>query len=306
MEYLFQTILQLSFYGSIAILIVMLFRLATKKLPKQISCILWVIAGLRLICPFSFRSPLSVLNLHFLQKYSNTTELFHPTANPHAHNVPEVTQAGQALENVTTASTMVSTNDAVQATSSISMFKIMAIVWFVVMVLLFTYTVLKTIHAAYKLRDSERLSRHVYISDQINSPFVLGIFSPKIYMPLGLSKNEWDYLYLHERTHLDKLDHITKLFAISILYVHWFNPLVWIAFNMLCNDIEMRCDEEVLRSKGPDAKREYSLMLVNYASKSEAENYQVIPVGFAKKSLGGIEIKTRVKNIIHYKRTPKV
>ena len=141
-------------------------------------------------------------------------------------------------------------------------------------------------------------------SERISTPFVYGIFSPKICVPASLDVSEKDYMLLHEQIHVKNHDALIKAFAIVVLCLHWFNPLVWVAVRLCMSDLEMRCDEEVVDILGERIRKDYCLSIVNHAT--EDSGLRAFTTAFAKKSISRMEIKMRIKNLINYKKVSKL
>ena len=141
-------------------------------------------------------------------------------------------------------------------------------------------------------------------SERISTPFVYGIFSPKICVPASLDVSEKDYMLLHEQIHVKNHDALIKAFAIVVLCLHWFNPLVWVAVRLCMSDLEMRCDEEVVDILGERIRKDYCLSIVNHAT--EDSGIRAFTTAFAKKSISRMEIKMRIKNLINYKKVSKL
>lgn len=146
-----------------------------------------------------------------------------------------------------------------------------------------------------RLVGAVRLEGNVYLADHIPSPFVMGVFRPKIYLPSQLSEEERGYILLHEQTHIRRLDHLIKLGASLTLAVHWFNPLVWAAFVLFVRDMEMSCDERVIAQLGIKIRREYSTLLLSLATGKKI--LMGTPLAF-----GEGDTKDRIKNIMKYKK----
>lgn len=160
------------------------------------------------------------------------------------------------------------------------------------------------------IRTKRVLSRHFKRSDRymesdaISTPFVIGFINPKICVPSEIDVSEKDYMLLHEQIHVKKHDALIKSFALIVLCVHWFNPLVWLAFRLCMSDLEMRCDEEVIDILGDRIRKDYCLSIVNHAAADD--NFRVFTTAFAKRSIGRMEIKMRIKNLINYKKMSKL
>ena len=172
-------------------------------------------------------------------------------------------------------------------------------VWLAGAVILAVYGVISAIFLNYKMQKSIWKEANIYEADNIKSPFVFGIFSPKIYLPIGLSERERRYVILHEQTHIKRYDHIVKFGAFFILCLHWFNPLAWLAFWLMGADMEMSCDERVINELGNDIRADYSMLLVRFAAGMRIVNSS--PLAFGE---GGI--KERVKRVMNFKKSSRL
>jgi beta-lactamase regulating signal transducer with metallopeptidase domain len=299
MKMIFQNVLQMSFYGSIAIMAVLILRRLFNRLPKKVICLFWLVPGLRLLCPLNFNTIFSVMN--FAKLSGNTEGKVNEVANaviPVFSKVPHA--IGEQMQKDAGAASV--SNGA----PVLDLSMIMALVWLAGMALILAYLVIRT----YKLLDVLSYAKRVrgkryYVSDDIDTSFVLGIVHPRIYMQSGLSKEEESYILLHERTHIRNKDHITRIIGVLTVCLHWFNPLVWIAFGKMCTDLEMRCDEAVVERMGSGIKREYCRSMINHAL-DRSTTSRGLSVAFSGDNCSGREIKLRIKNLINYKKVSKL
>ena len=266
------TVLNLSLTGTYVIIAILLARVLLKKSPKIISYGLWVVAGVRLVLPFSINSIWSLVPFRAQ---------------------PIVTDA------ITAAIADVASIGEGASTVSI-MITIGGFVWIIGAIVMFGYGVVSYVILKRKLRGSVRKQGNVFEGIHVRSPYVLGFVSPQIYLPLGLSEDERKYVVLHEQIHIRRLDHFVKFIAYSILSLHWFNPLVWLAFGLMCSDMEMSCDERVLKEMGiEETKEDYSMTLVTLAI--EKRFVTGSPLAFGESG-----VKARVKNVLTFKRYSKL
>ncbi len=170
-----------------------------------------------------------------------------------------------------------------------------ACIWIAGMAVMFIYSAVSYLRLNYRISTATLLQDNVYETDEINSPFVCGFFKPKIYLPVGLDDKEREYVLRHERTHIRRVDHLIKPFAFLVLSVHWFNPFMWLSFWLMSRDLEMSCDERVVRELGAGEKAAYSAALVHLAMKRPI--LAGSPLAFGESGT-----KTRVKNILNYKK----
>ena len=181
---------------------------------------------------------------------------------------------------------------------------IMFIIWIIGAAAIVIYVTVGFVRTNRLVARLFRRSGNYLESERINTPFVCGIFSPKICVPTSLDMSEKDYMLLHEQIHIKNHDAIVKAFAIVVLCLHWFNPLVWVAVRLCMSDLEMRCDEEVVDILGERIRKDYCLSIVNHAT--DDTNIRVFTTAFAKKSISRMEIKMRIKNLINYKKVSKL
>lgn len=301
-EYLtdiFTYVLNMSITGSYIILAVMLARLLLKKAPKKISYLLWIAPFFRLVCPFTLQSAFSFFNLGIFNKdvYANTIHEYVPLSYDWDYT-PEfatgITQ-GQSL----VPSTFEVFNGSPQYSANplqIYLF-VLAVLWILGMAAMFVYAGVTFIKTKRMLRTAVKLEGNVFESESISSPFVMGIFRPKIYLPYSLSEREKEYIILHEKTHIKSLDHFAKIFAFFVLTVHCFNPLCYLAFTLMSRDMEMACDEAVLK-KNESIRKDYSSSLLSFATNKKLPSPS--PLCFGESG-----VKQRIKNALSWKK-PKV
>ena len=266
------TILNMSLMGTYVIVVVCLARLLLKKSPKAISYCLWTIAGIRLVLPLSIDSMLSLV--------------------PFSAQPIETDIIAPAIYNA------VSFEVSPGLASNLIM--ISGFIWFTGAAVMFGYGIVSYISLKRKLKKSTHKHGNIFEGIHIKSPYVLGFLSPKIYLPLGLSDDERKYVILHEQIHIRRYDHFVKFIAYFILSLHWFNPLVWLAFKLMCRDMEMSCDEYVLKEIDVAQTREkYSMALVALAM--EKRFVTAYPLAFGESS-----IKARVNNVLNFKKYSKL
>lgn len=294
MNNLFSQVLNMSMTGSVVILLVMLARLILKRAPKIFSYALWSVVLFRLLCPVAFTAPVSVLNAlePEVQEASESTSVvyFLPAEVSQYSDfsfVPAENQSG---------------TDSVQTgESENSHWNFMTAAsygWIVGSGIMILYSVIQYIRLRGKLVGAVVYRGNVYRADYIDTPFVMGIFSPKIYLPSDVPMNERKYIIAHERHHIRRCDHIIKLLAYFSLCIHWFNPLVWVAFILAGKDMEMSCDEAVIRKMGSQIRADYSASLLRLATHKKI--IAGMPLAF-----GEGDTKGRVMNMAKWKK-PKL
>lgn len=280
----FLQLLNMSLTGSYVILFVLAARLLLRRAPKVFSYGLWGVALFRLVCPISFESPLSLMGV-----------------NPHA--IPQsITYDAQPAIDTGLAFLDQAVNRSLPAATPYASMNPMqgyvwigSAIWVIGALALLFYSLLSLAQLWLRLRGAERGEGNVYRTSAITSPFVLGVFRPKIYLPACLSEAEERYILLHERTHIRRLDHLVKLISFFVLCLHWFNPLVWVAFFVAGRDMEMACDEAVVKTLGSGVKKEYSTSLLALATGRRI-------LGGTPLAFGEGDTRGRIQNLLRYKR----
>ena len=239
-----QNLLTASIHGSIVILAVTLLRLILRKTPKKYICLLWLLAGIRLLMPIEIRSDLSLQ--------------------------PEFTLPGWNLP------------------------ALLPWVWGIVALCFGIYSLVSYRKLKNKVREAVRI-RGGWECDKIDTAFILGFIKPRIYIPMGMTRQARKHILEHERTHLDKGDHWIKMIGFLALALHWFNPLVWIAYILLCKDIEIACDERVVQFMELEERKSYSAALLSCSSKQM--HFSANPVAF-----GEVSVKQRILSVLNYKK----
>ncbi len=300
-EQIFITILNMSITGSYIIAVILILRLLLKKAPKIFSYCLWAVAGLRLLCPFSFSSMLSIFNL--FPAPSEASQIGNTTSNGYIPQDIALMQIPEIKTGITVADTVINTVlPSAQPAASVNPMQIIlsvaSVVWLAGIAGMSVYGIVSLIKVKKQVRFATKLTDNVFECDKIRSPFVFGVLLPKIYLPCGMQENQAKYVILHEKNHIRRFDHITKLVSFAILILHWFNPFVWIGYTLAVHDMEMSCDESVLRKLGAEAKKAYSFTLVTVSANKKLSFGT--PLSFGE---NGVE--KRVVNILNFKK-PKI
>lgn len=295
MEALFRTVLEMSQKASVVILIILMIRLFLKKAPKKYSYLLWSVTAFRLSIPFSFESFFSIFSVAKPVETLQKTEINRILLNPGIDFYPAITVPEIGTLNPSEGETLVSSSEFTQSMSSMQFFSIIWLMGMAAMILFGIYSYRKI---QYEMRTATYLKENVYESDRISSPFLLGFFHPKIYIPYGLDEEVLEIVFLHENVHLKRKDHFIKLFAFILLTIHWLNPLCWIAFKLMSKDMEMSCDEKVLSSDAVSSV-DYSRALLGFATNFKLPSPS--PLAF-----GESNVKQRIKNALNFKKPKKV
>ena len=258
----------MSLTASVAIVLVILLRLLLKKAPKVISYALWGVVLFRLLCPMSIGSNFSVYNLFDApaQESGTITSVIEYVPSNIVHTeYPSVALPVPGISDVINEALPQGQEqlvaDPLEAPMSIATY-----VWMIGVLVMVIYSIVSYIRLRRKLSVVVPLRDNIFIADDIKSPFVVGLFRPKIYLPCNLGDKEQEYIILHEQHHIKRLDHVMKALAFLALAIHWFNPLVWVAFILASKDMEMSCDEAVIRKIGGNVRADYSASLLTLAT----------------------------------------
>lgn len=293
MEGLFSEILNMSMTASVVIGMVLLVRLGLKKAPKIYSYALWAVVLFRLLCPVSISAPVSVLEV--TQPKVNQTE----SVSVIYYDVVEQVREDSGLYRETVLQEPESVQESQQqAASEISLLTISAWLWMTGLVVMVLASVVNYLRLHRKLLCAVHWRGEIYLADDIETPFVLGILCPRIYLPSGMAPAERRYIVAHERHHIKRLDPLWKLLGYGALCIHWFNPLVWLSFSLAGKDMEMSCDEAVIKRLGPQIRADYAQSLLRLATGRNM--ISGMPLAF-----GEGDTKGRVKNMAKWKQ-PKL
>lgn len=286
MSDLFIKIFNLSVTAGWLVLAVLLCRPLMKKAPKWINCLLWGIVGLRLVFPFSLESIFSLV----------------PSAEPIPEDImfsptPEINSGIGAVNSVI--NPIISTNLTPGIGTSVNPMQLVvaiaSVVWVIGIALMLGYEIVSYISLRFKVRASVRGEKNVYFCDEVDSPFILGVIRPRIYVPSGMSGEALEHVLAHERAHLRRGDHFWKPIGFAILAFYWFNPLLWVAYVLLCRDIESACDEKVIKTMDTAAKKSYSEALLSCSL--HRKRIMACPLAF-----GEVGVKQRIKSVLNYKK----
>ena len=286
MEAVFLKVLNMSINATWLIAAIMLLRLVLAKAPKQLRCMMWGLAALRLVVPFSIESMLSLL-----PSPQTLPDNILYTASPVIHSgIPLVDNAVNPI-----LSTSLSPQPLTSANPTQILSFVYSQVWILGMVLMAAYALFSWLHVRRKVAASIPLGNNVRLCDYIDSPFILGIFRPVIYLPSSLEEASITYVMAHEQSHLKRRDHWWKPMGFAILALHWFNPAVWAAYILLCRDIELACDERVIRELGTAQKQAYSNALLKCSIRRPY--IAACPLAF-----GEVGVKQRIKSVLNYRK----
>ena len=284
LDKVFLQVINMSYIASVVILFILVARILLKKAPKKYSYILWAVVLFRLIVPISFESILSLIPVN-PRPISN--EILYATTPQITTGISNIDQS--IASSLPEAEVMASANP-IQIWLYIG-----SIIWIIGIGLLLIYGIISLIKMKRKLNDVSFYKDNIYKAENIDSPFVLGLIQAKIYLPASLLESEAEYIVLHESIHIKRFDHVIRFISYLVLCIHWFNPLVWIAFWISGEDMEMSCDEAVISQLGQNVKKDYSQSLLNLTTGKK--KLSMTPLAF-----GEGETKGRIKNIIKFKQ----
>lgn len=286
MSELFLSILNMSLTASYVILFVILIRLLLKKAPKFISYTIWGVVAFRLIIPFSFESMFSLIP-------RNTNAITIPQDIIYQQS-PQINSGIEVVDSFVNQSLPVPTTQASVNPLQIYI-EVGSYIWILGVIALIVYSFVSILIIKRQLKSVQLIEKNIFEAKNLKTPFVLGPIKPKIYLPVGLDATERGYILLHEQTHIHRKDHIIKILAFIILSIHWFNPLVWIAFMLMSTDMELSCDERVLKEMDEDIKKPYANSLLALATERHILNSS--PLAF-----GEGNVKDRIKNVLNYRK----
>lgn len=287
MTVLFRTILAMSITASYCIFAVLLVRFFLRKAPRIYSYILWSVVLFRLICPFSFESRWSILNIphYFLQQMEN--------ASP-SEASSFIETENSFVSDTTSSITFDDSEINAPQKHELNVEKILSFIWLIGAISLLIYGLSRYFLSSYRLSNAILLEKNIYETDRIMSPFILGIRKPKIYLPLNLSLEEKQCVLLHETVHIRRKDYFVKFFAYLILCIYWFHPFVWLSMIFMNKDMEISCDEAVLAMAKEDIRKNYSETLLHLSLK-QSEIFT--PVSFGEEN-----VRERILHILDYKK----
>lgn len=286
MDDVFLKLVNLSISASWLILAVLVLRVVLKKAPKWVMPLLWGVVALRVVCLFSIESALSLIP----SAETIPSEIVTETREPVLYE--------QATLDIVTNPTLPSAAEVPVGVSRQQAqvdFNIYSVLWLAGMAALLVHALVSAGKLKRKLATAILLRDNIYESEFVDSPFVFGVVKPNIYLPMHMDEGTAAYVIAHERAHLARRDHWWKVLGYLVLALHWFNPLVWVAYILFCRDIELACDEKVVKGLDGAARADYSQALLSCAAPKRA--VAACPLAF-----GEGNIKTRVKSALHYKK----
>lgn len=286
MNELFLKIINMSISASWLVLAVLILRFVLKKAPKWINVLLWGIVAIRLICPFFFESTLSLI------PSAETIPL-----NIGMDTTPTINSGISAINNAV--NPIISQSNTPMAGASVNLLQITIgiyeYIWIFGMIALALYTAISYWRLRRKVDTAVRYKDNIFQSENVSFPFVLGIIKPRIYLPFKMNGQYLEHVVAHEQAHICRKDHWWKPLGFLLLMIHWFNPLMWLAYVLLCRDIELACDEKVIKELGNEQRGDYTQALV--ACSINRRMIAACPLAF-----GEVSVKERVKSVMNYKK----
>ena len=286
MDAVFLKILNMSISATWVVLMVLFLRLLLKRGPKWIHCTLWSLAAVRLIVPFSVESVLSLL----------------PSGETLPENIvydlnPRIYSGVTVIDNAVNSSVMADL--APVGFGSVNPIQVwlfgFRVIWSIGIFVMAAYALISWLRLKKRVSASIEIEKGIYVCDYIGSPFILGILSPQIYLPSSMDPETAACVLEHERAHIARRDHWWKPLGYLLLMLHWFNPVIWLGYILLCRDIEMACDEKVIRAMTPGEKKRYSEALLFCSTPGHL--LAACPLAF-----GEVGVKERVKGILNYRK----
>ncbi|MBR4206820.1 MAG: hypothetical protein IKQ92_15200 [Clostridia bacterium] len=283
----FLKLLNMSFSAGVLVCVIALIRIiAARKAPKWLMPALWALVGVRLLLFFPLESPLSLL----------------PSAEPIPSDIAMMREPAlstniglidDAVNPVVAESFAPAVGDSVNPLQV--WLAVGAVVWLAGMIGMLLYAVISSVLLARRMRNAENVSGRIYADESCPAPFVFGVIRPRIYLPAGLNEEQTAHIVAHEEAHIRRQDHLIKPLGFLLLSVYWFNPLIWLAYILLCRDIEFACDELVVKSMTPESRADYAETLL--AVGADRTTLTACPVAFAEAG-----VKSRVRAALSYRK----
>ena len=286
MSEIFLSVVNMSISAGWIVLAVLLLRLLLKKAPKWITVLLWAIVAVRLVCPFSIESAVSLvpsaqtISPEIMMDKTPTIDSGIPAINNAVNPIIEGSFAPEPSASANPLQILV---------------PVFSAVWLAGICVMLLYTAISYFRVKSRVGTAVLLRQNIFQSERVASPFVLGIIKPKIYLPFSVSGQDMEHVIAHESAHIRRKDHLWKPLGFLILSLHWFNPLVWLGYLLLCRDIELACDEKVVKELSSEQKADYSQALLSCSVNRRA--IAACPLAF-----GEVGVKNRVKSVLNYKK----
>ncbi len=280
-----QSLFTMTAAATVAAVVVMLLRLPLKKAPRRITCALWLVVFLRMVCPVGLDLPVSLMPAQLTSGAAAERVLPAPAA-PLPAQEPAPTAEAPA-ENAPRAA-------APPAPSELDRAALLTLVWAVGAAGMGLWAAVSYARLRRRVADAVRAAENVYETDRVDAPFVCGFFRPRIFLPVGLAEADRGYVLLHEQAHIRRRDHLTKPLFWLALCLHWFNPVLWMAYRLFCRDVETACDQAVVKSFGKEDTAGYAAALLHLGRRPSLP--QAVPLAFGEENA-----KRRIKHVLDYK-----
>ena len=292
MSEIFARYLEAGIFGSVIILLVLVLRLFLRKAPRRILCLLWLLAAVRLLLPFQLESRLSLQ-----PELDHVAVVMGQEQDAPATNVvlPDELVSAPEKEPAYQLQTQPIADAEKQHKNPIDTMGLLSVIWVSVACSAVIYMIVSYMILKFRVREAVRCEDGVMECGRIRGAFLLGYLRPKIYLPFRVSNTDRKFIIAHERAHIGRGDNWWKLLGFLCASVHWYNPLVWLSYVLLCRDIELACDEKVIRDLNADERKGYSMALLNCGKSLSGAS--ICPVAF-----GEVSLKTRIKSILHYRK----
>lgn len=302
MQTVFLELVKLSLIGSLFAAAVMLVRLVFRKAPKWLFCVLWGVVALRLICPISIESDVSLVPDRLA-----SGQIITNVGNEYIGDVDIIYESNIGYNNAIEAGRqpiysndgyyVVTEKDSFEAPKTVgeTVYPLLSWIWVAGMVLMLVYTAVSYLLLRKKMAEATHLRDNVWQCEQVDSPFVLGFIKPRIYLPYAITDSDMANVIAHEQAHIQRKDHWWKPIGFLLLSIHWFNPVLWLAYILLCRDIEAACDEKVIKHMEKDEMRAYSTALLNCSV--HRRRIAACPLAF-----GETGVKERIKRVMNYRK----
>lgn len=292
MNEIFARYLEAGIFGSVIILLILVLRLCLRRAPRRILCLLWLLAAVRLLLPFQLESRLSLQ-----PDLDNVAAVMGQEQDAPATNVglPDEIVFVPENESIYQPQTQSVADAEKQHKSPIDTMDLLSIIWVSVACSAVIYMIVSYMILKFRVREAVRCEDGIMECDRIRGAFLLGYLRPKIYLPFRVSSTDRKFIIAHERAHIARGDNWWKLLGFLCASIHWYNPLVWLSYGLLCRDIELACDERVIRSLDTDERKGYSMALLNCGKSLSGAS--ICPVAF-----GEVSLKTRIKSILRYRK----
>lgn len=287
MTNLFIAVLNMSFIASFVALGVIIIRIPLKKAPKVFSYALWAVVLFKLLCPFTIETALALFPVKAEPVPHNIIYSQTPSIDSGIHFVDN--SINQVINN-----TVLPVNPAASVNPMQVILLVLSLIWLAGIAILLLYALVSYFRLKYLLHMAIPVQKNIYETDWIKTAFVMGFISPKVYVPVHLSEQEMDYILMHEQTHIRRRDYLIKPLAFIAVCIHWFNPVIWFSYYLAMRDMELSCDESVLKHYGSDIRRNYSNSLLSLSTKQSG---LISPLAFGENG-----VKGRIKNVLNYKK----